>query len=76
MHLQRSLDVAAALSALGYGEAAVTDVCDAPLREAVRRFQMDEGLVATGSLDAATLEALADADERRRRQPHGRPAGG
>lgn len=67
MPLRTPLDVATALCALGYGEAAVTDVCDAPLREAVRRFQVDEGLVATGGLDASTLEALAAADERRRR---------
>jgi murein L,D-transpeptidase YcbB/YkuD len=69
------LDVAALLTALGYGEAMVADLCDTPLREAVRRFQVDEGLVATGSLDEATLEAMADADVRRRRH-RDPPAGG
>ncbi len=59
--------VAAALAALGYIEAEQCGLCEAPLREAVRWFQEDEGLVVTGSLDRATLEAIADADTRRKR---------
>jgi len=62
------LDLAAMLADLGYGEAAVTDVCDLPLREAVRRFQADEGLISTGGLDDTTVAAIVDADARRRRE--------
>lgn len=58
-----------ALVGLGYTEAAHCDVCQAPLREAVRRFQRDEGLIATGDLDTATREALSDALESRRAPP-------
>jgi hypothetical protein len=49
---------------LGYCETEPCGLREAPPREAVRRFQADQGLVVTGELDAATLEALADADAR------------